>query len=98
MEGFTFQILTRPSRPPVAMRWYDLPHEGAHATEVIANGVGCSASVWPGVTEGSVEGVLFCAAGDGSSTRMVAGLREGESWIICDRLTLIRDKRAGVTP
>ena len=22
--------------PPVAMRWYNLPHEGAHATEVMA--------------------------------------------------------------
>ena len=31
---------TCPSRPPVAIRWYDRPHEGAQATEVIEKGGG----------------------------------------------------------
>jgi hypothetical protein len=31
-----FHIRTCPSRPPVATRWYERPHEGAHDTEVIA--------------------------------------------------------------
>ena len=30
-----FHIRTCPSRPPVATRWYERPHEGAHDTEVI---------------------------------------------------------------
>ena len=34
--GLTFHILTWPSRPPLAMRWYDPRHEGAQATEVMA--------------------------------------------------------------
>ena len=34
--GLIFHIRTCPSRPPVATRWYERPHEGAHDTEVIA--------------------------------------------------------------
>ena len=44
--GLTFHILAWPSCPPVAMRWYDLPHKGAHATEVMAYDV----------TEGALAG------------------------------------------
>lgn len=32
--GSTRQIRTTPSREPVAMRWCDRPHDGAHAREV----------------------------------------------------------------
>jgi hypothetical protein len=35
--GFTLQIRTCPSRLPVVIKWYDLPHDGAHETEVIEN-------------------------------------------------------------
>ena len=34
--GLIFHIRTCPSRPPVATRWYERPHEGAHDTDVIA--------------------------------------------------------------
>ena len=34
--GLIFHIRTCPSRPPVATRWYERPHEGAHDTEVTA--------------------------------------------------------------
>ena len=37
--GLIFQIRTCPSRPPVATRWYERPHEGAHDTEVIAEAI-----------------------------------------------------------
>ena len=34
--GTTFHTLTVPSRCPLAIKWYDLPHAGAHESEVIA--------------------------------------------------------------
>lgn len=34
--GYMRQMRTFPSRPPVATNWYERPHDGAQATEVIA--------------------------------------------------------------
>lgn len=34
--GTTFHTLTLPSRCPLAIKWYDLPHAGAQEREVIA--------------------------------------------------------------
>lgn len=44
LGGLTRHILTCPSREPVAIRWYDLPHEGAHETDVMAYVTGGSVS------------------------------------------------------
>ena len=75
--GFTLQILTCPSLPPVARRWYDRPQDGAHATEVIAYGVGASPS-----PDGPVPALVSDGLGVGSSVNNVVGRREGETCII----------------
>ena len=62
---------TCPSRPPVATRWYERPHEGAHDTEVIAYGAVPSSEIDPKST-----------GGEGSRERRVIGRREGDSCII----------------
>jgi hypothetical protein len=73
--GLTFHTRTRPSRLPVATRWYERPQDGAHATDV---------------TE-YVGGLARCVGeevgGDGSSVSTATGLREGESltiWRLCE--------------
>lgn len=79
--GFTFQILTWPSLPPVARRWYDRPQDGAHATEVIAYGVGASPSPDGPVPELVSDG-FRAPEGAGSSVNNVVGRREGDTCII----------------
>jgi hypothetical protein len=65
--GRSFQTRTCPSRPPVATRWYERPHDGAQEIEVIAYAVASSE------TDPESKG------GEGSSERRVIGRREGES-------------------
>jgi hypothetical protein len=69
--GRSFQTRTCPSRPPVAMRWYERPHDGAHEMDVIA----CCA-----ITSSEMDPVS--TGGEGSSERRVIGRREGDSCII----------------
>jgi len=78
------------------MRWYERPHDGAHATDVMAYGVDAlevvlvSACTPPGagVRAGSATGGRFWGGGDGcgygSRMRIAVGLREGASWTICE--------------
>lgn len=65
----------------MAIRWYDLPHEGAHATQVIAYGVGVasvSATGFVAMPSEEEEG-----GGEGSRVRRVVGRLDGDDWIIC---------------
>jgi hypothetical protein len=69
--GLTRQMRTRPSRPPVAMRWYDRPQDGAHATQVIAKGAGplFSGPVAPTPVPVALFSEVDKEAGDGSSVK-----------------------------
>jgi hypothetical protein len=69
--GRSFHTRTCPSRPHVAMRWYERPHDGAHEMEVMAYGAVTSSDMDPGST-----------GGEGSSERSVIGRREGDNCII----------------
>lgn len=80
--GLTRQILTWPSRLPVAIRWYDRPHEGAHATEVTAYGAGASFSK-AGAPAKPLPSAEDLPDGEGSSVSSVIGRRDGEIWMIC---------------
>jgi hypothetical protein len=62
--GLIFHIRTCPSRQPVATRWYERPHEGAHDTEVIAEAT--MVLMMPGF-EGEVVGTLAVCGLDGSA-------------------------------
>lgn len=66
--GRSFQTRTCPSRPPVATRWYERPHDDAQEMEVIAYGAVVSSETDPEST-----------GGEGSSERRVIGRREGDS-------------------
>lgn len=86
--GFTFQILTCPSRLPVAMRWYERPHDGAHATEVTAYTPTVDSVSPPAAALGAAAaaGTRSCedsSVGAGSRTRMAVGRREEDSEMIC---------------
>ena len=71
--GRSFHTRTCPSRPHVATRWYERPHDGAHEMEVMAYG-----AVTSSVTDPDSTG------GERSSERSVIGRREGDSCIIYD--------------
>jgi len=71
--GRSFQTRTCPSRPHVATRWYERPHDGAHEMEVMAYGAVTSSVMDPDST-----------GGEGSSERSVIGRREGDNCIIYD--------------
>ncbi|KAJ6559050.1 hypothetical protein DFH09DRAFT_1161701 [Mycena vulgaris] len=76
-----------PSRPPVAMRCYDRPHDGAHERELITDAQGSLAS---GSTNAS------SAAGDGSGVRMVVGRYEVRCVRVDDRRADAAGKRGGI--
>ena len=67
------------------MRWYDRPHDGAHATDVTANVLGASGSPPAAAVAPSA---LDEDAGVGFRDRSVDGRREGETWMICTRRAL----------
>lgn len=61
--GLIFHIRTCPSRPPVATRWYERPHEGAHDTEVMAE---VTLVVLVGFEVLGLEGLVVCGPPVGS--------------------------------
>jgi hypothetical protein len=80
--GRSFHTRTCPSRPHVATRWYERPHDGAHEMEVMAYG-----AVTSSVTDPDSTG------GERSSERSVIGRREGDSCIIYDHpVSAFREK------
>ena len=87
--GFTRHIRTWPSREPVATRWYDRPHDGAHATDVIANALGGSPSVPDADVDVAVVVVVVLVTseaavvrGEGLRLSTVVGRWEGDIWMI----------------
>ena len=74
----------------MAIRWYERPHEGAHATEVIAYGAGVESesivvdavAVVGGTGAGGGVPSSVCV-GDGSRMSRAVGRREGDNCIIC---------------
>jgi len=69
------------------MRWYERPHDGAHATDVMANAGGAavaSASAACVVLLSGAAAAGACGAGAGAASRVsrTVGRRDGESCII----------------
>jgi len=71
--GRSFHTRTCPSRPHVATRWYERPHDGAQEMEDMEYGAATSSVMDPDST-----------GGEGSSERSVIGRREGDNCIIYD--------------
>jgi len=70
------------------MRWYDRPHDGAQATEVIEYGVGTweSGSIVagaPATVFAAASRVEFRGVGRGPRVNSAVELLGGESWMIC---------------
>ena len=70
--GTIFHTLTHPSRCPLAIKWYDLPHAGAQEREVIA----CEPRPWAAVPLLGVPLEVMDAegVGDGWRTRRAEGV------------------------
>lgn len=91
--GLTRQIRTCPSRAPVATRWYERPHDGAHAMDVTAH---VFAPVHPSPAPAPPDPFVAAAgdlmdgseaegaedAGAGLRLRSEDGRREGVTWMI----------------
>ena len=60
------------------MRWYERPHDGAHATDVTANALDGS----PSLLDVEVVLVASAALGEGLRLSTVVGRCDGDIWMI----------------